>query len=100
MFSVVLGTSHYMDPEEEWAVHGFATQCEAQEYARRFIRAQVEQHRHAAPADTIRHYHHFGDYAAAEGLDSTAWVAFCADNPATHPDETDHAALEPNRTLP
>ena len=90
MFAVLLGTNHYMDREEEW-------EASAQEFARRFIRAQVEQYRHAWPAQTIAAYRHFGDYAAAEGLDSAAWVAFCADNLAARPEETDYAALEPSR---
>ena len=97
MSVVVLGTNHYMDAEGGWEVAGFSTPASAQEYARRFIRAPVEQHRHALVGNTIRH---FDGYAGTEGLDSAAWVAFCAGNPATRPDRTDYVALEPNRTLP
>ena len=97
MFVVVLGTNHYMDAEGGWEVAGFSTPASAQEYARRFIRAPVEQHRHALVGNTIRH---FDGYAGTEGLDSAACVAFCAEYPATRPDRTDYVALEPNRTLP
>ena len=94
---VVLGTNHYMDAEEAREVAGFSTPASAQENAGRFIRAPVEQRRHASATDTIRH---FDGYAGTEGLDSAACVAFCAKHPATRPDRTDYAALEPNRTLP
>ncbi len=91
--------AHYQDPEEEWQVTGFASAAAAQEYARRFIRAQIEDLRPDAPdAEALRRtYFAWGEYAATEGFDSAAWVEHCIANPATRKAETDYAALEPGR---
>ena len=85
------------DPEEQWLVEGFASAEAAQEYARRFIRAQIEDLRAQAqsPADLRDLYFSFGEYAAAEGLDTEAWVAHCIATPAARKAETDYAALDP-----
>lgn len=85
------------DPEEEWEVVGFPGPEAAAEYARRFIRAQVEDLRpQAEGAEALRAmYHRWGEYALAEGLDHDAWVAFCIANPATRRQDTDYDALEP-----
>ena len=85
------------DPEEEWQVTGFASAGAAQDYARRFIRAQIEDLRRQAGSDEeLRQmYVQWGEYAATEGIDSAAWVASCIANPATKRQDTDDAALEP-----
>jgi len=89
--------AHDQDPEEEWEVAGFPTAEAAQEYARRFIRAQIEDLRREMPdAEELRRaYLAWGEYAAAEGLDSAAWAQHCIANPATRRAETDYAALDP-----
>jgi hypothetical protein len=85
------------DPEEEWEVAGFASAQAAQEYARRFIRAQIEDMRRDAPdPEALRQtYLAWGEYALAEGLDLRAWMEHCIATPATRRSETDYAALEP-----
>jgi hypothetical protein len=96
--SVLCGDfAHYQDPDEEWEVAGFASAAAAQEYARRFIRAQIEDMRKDAPdAEELRRmYLAWGEYAATEGLDSRAWVDHCIATPATRRSETDYAALDP-----
>lgn len=87
----------YQDPEEEWVVEGFASTEAAQEYARRFIRAQIEDLRGDTPdPEALRAaYFGWGEYAAAEGLDTEAWVAHCIANPATSPRDTNYQAIEP-----
>ncbi|TCZ53932.1 hypothetical protein [Roseicella aquatilis] len=87
----------YGDPEEEWVVTGFASAEAAQDYARRFIRAQIEDlRREAASAEELKRlYFQWGEYAGTEGFDSEAWVAHCIANPATRKQDTDYAALEP-----
>ena len=89
--------AHFQDPEEEWEVGDFTSAAVAQEYARRFIRAQIEDLRRDTPdAEELRRlYLAFGEYAATDGFDSAAWVAHCIANPATRRAETDYAALEP-----
>jgi hypothetical protein len=85
------------DPEEEWEVIGFPSAEAAAEYARRFIRAQIEDLRAeaASPEELRRAYLAFGEYAAAEGFDAAAWVEHCIATPATRKAETDYAALDP-----
>lgn len=85
------------DPEEEWLVTGFPSAEAAQEYARRFIRAQIEDLRRQAGSDEeLRQmYLQWGEYAAVEGFDSAAWVAHCIAHPAAKRQDTDYAALEP-----
>jgi hypothetical protein len=89
--------AHAGDPEEEWEVGGFASAAAAQEYARRFIRAQIEDMRRETPdlGELRRMYFTWGEYAATEGLDAKAWVEHCLAHPATRRAETDYAALEP-----
>lgn len=89
--------AHYQDPEEEWEVAGFASAAAAQEYARRFIRAQIEDLRRAAPepVELRKTYLAWGEYAATAGFDAQAWVEHCIATPATRRAETDYAALEP-----
>jgi hypothetical protein len=87
------------DPDDAWAVEGFATAEAAQEYARRFIRAQIEDLRRDAGSAEALHaaYARFGEYARAEGLDHAAWVAHCIATPATRKQDTDYQALNPQR---
>ena len=88
--------ARYQDPEEEWEVTGFASATAAQEYARRFIRSQIEDMRRDVTAEELkRAYYAWGEYAATEGFDSQAWVEHCIATPATRRAETDYAALDP-----
>jgi hypothetical protein len=88
---------HWQDPEEEWTVEGFPTAELAAEYARRFVRAQIEDLRASgAEGEALRdQYYRWGEYAWADGLDHAEWVAFCIATPATKRAETDYAALDP-----
>jgi hypothetical protein len=85
------------DPEEEWLVEGFASAEAAQDYARRFIRAQIEDLRREAGSleELAAMYRRWGEYAVTPGFDAEAWVAHCIANPATRRQDTDYAALEP-----
>jgi len=87
----------HADPEDEWLVEGFASAAAAQDYARRFIRAQVEDLRPeaASPEELAGMYAQWGEYAETPGLDHAAWVAHCIANPAARKQDTDYAALEP-----
>jgi hypothetical protein len=89
--------AHEGDPDEEWLVEGFASAAAAQDYARRFIRAQIEDLRREAgsPEELKAMYLRWGEYAATAGFDSEAWVAHCIAHPATRKQDTDYAALEP-----
>jgi hypothetical protein len=91
--------AHRGDPEEEWEVEGFASAEAAQEYARRFVRAQVEDlRREAGSREALREaYFRWGEYAETPGLDAAAWAEHCIAHPATRRAETDYAALEPHR---
>ena len=88
---------HWQDPEEEWVVQGFASAGQAAEYARRFVRAQIEDLRASGAEDGALRDQYFlwGEYAWADGLDHAAWVEFCIANPATRRVETDYAAIDP-----
>ena len=85
------------DPEEEWLVEGFAGAEAAAEYARRFVRAQIEDLRaEAGTAEELNAmYFRFGEYAFAAGLDHEAWVAHCIATPANRRADTDYAAAAP-----
>jgi hypothetical protein len=85
------------DPDEEWEVGPFASAEAAAEYARRFIRAQIEDLRATAPdAEALRAaYLAFGEYATTAGFDPAPWVAHCVATPASRRAETDYQALEP-----
>ena len=85
------------DPDEEWEVPGFTSAAAAEEYARRFIRAQIEDLRRETPDPEAlrRAYFTWGEYAATPGLDTAAWVAHCIATPATRKAETDYAAIAP-----
>ena len=87
----------WQDPDEEWQVDGFATPAAAQEYARRFIRAQVEHLRADTPDPVALRdaYFTFGEYATTEGLDTQAWVAHCIAHPAASPRDTKSEQLAP-----
>lgn len=89
--------AHYRDPEEEWEVAGFASPEAAAEYARRFVRAQIEDMRAeaASPEELLRMYVTWGEYATTAGFDIRAWAEHCVATPATRRSETDYAALEP-----
>lgn len=89
--------AHGQDPEEEWTVSGFASAEAAAEYARRFIRAQIEDLRAEArdAAELEAMYFRWGEYAATPGFDSRAWALHCIATPATRKAETDYAALDP-----
>ena len=85
------------DPDEEWVVEGFASAEAAQEYARRFVRAQIEDLRPqaASPEDLRDIYWQWGEFAITEGFDQEAWVEFCIATPAARASETDYEALDP-----
>ena len=85
------------DAEEEWTVEGFPSPEAAAEYARRFVRAQIEDLRaEAGTAEELKDmYFRFGEYAFAAGLDHAAWVAHCIGTPAGRKAEVDYAAAEP-----
>ena len=91
--------AHYMDPEEEWTVDGFRTAGDAAEYARRFIRDQVENLRpQYAEAEALRNaFMMFGEYAIAPGFELKPWLDHCIANPAARKADTDYQALDPNR---
>lgn len=86
---------NYMDPDDEWTVDGFQTAEAAREYARRFIRAHVERVRQAGAEETRSQYYSLGQYASAKDLDTAEWVLWCIANPATRPEHTDYASLDP-----
>jgi hypothetical protein len=87
------------DPDDAWAVEGFPSAEAAQEYARRFTRAQIEDLRQGVASAEELHaaYYRFGEYALAEGLDHAAWVASCIATPATRKQDTDYQSLDPQR---
>lgn len=90
--------AHYMDPDEEWSVDGFRTPEAAAEYARRFVRDQVEGLRDAYPdpAALEQAFMMFGEYAIAPGFELKAWLVHCIAQPATKRADTDYQALDPN----
>lgn len=85
------------DPDAVWIVDGFRTLAAAQDYARRFIRAQIEDLRAdtAGPEALREQYFLWGEFAEAEGLDHRAWAEHCIANPARVRADTDYEALEP-----
>jgi len=87
------------DPDEEWEVPGFRTPDAAAEYARRFVRDQVEGLRaeYADAAALKQAYLSFGEYALAPGFELEAWLDHCIANPAARKADTDYQALDPNR---
>ncbi len=98
--SVLCGDfAHYQDPDEEWEIPGFRTAEAAAEYARRFVRDQVEGLRgeYADAAGLREAYLAFGEYAIAPGFDLEAWLDHCIANPAARKADTDYQALDPNR---
>ena len=97
--SVLCGDfAHYQDPDEEWSVDGFRTAEAAAEYARRFVRDQIEGLRgeYATPEALRDAYLSFGEYAIAPGFDLQAWLAHCIANPAARKADTDYQALDPS----
>ena len=97
--SVLCGDfAHYQDPDEEWSVDGFRTEEAAAEYARRFVRDQVEGLRGAyeGPAALRDAYLAFGEYAIAPGFELQAWLVHCIANPAARKADTDYQALDPS----
>ena len=99
-FQVLCGDfAHYQDPDEEWSVDGFRTAEAAAEYARRFVRDQIEHLRGEYPdAGALEQaFLMFGEYAIAPGFELKAWLAHCIANPATRKADTDYQALDPNR---
>ena len=88
---------HWMDPDDEWTVGPFATENDAAEYARRFVRAQIEHLRdqcvNAAAIESA--YYGFQDYAWHPNVDHQAWVSYCAEHPATIAEQTDYDSLTP-----
>lgn len=89
--------AHYREPDDEWRVRGFDSAGHAAEYARRFVRARIEELRGAsASPDALRQtYLRWGEYASTTSLDHRAWVEFCIVTPAISADETDYASIEP-----
>jgi hypothetical protein len=99
-FQVLCGDfAHYQDPDEEWSVDGFRTAEAAAEYARRFVRDQVEALRgeYTTPEALRDAFLGFGEYAIAQGFDLQAWLAHCIANPAARRADTDYQAIDPNR---
>jgi hypothetical protein len=97
--SVLCGDfAHYQDPDEEWAVHGFRTEEAAAEYARRFVRDQVEHLRseYPDPEALEQAFLMFGEYAMAPGFVLRDWLAYCIANPAAGKADTDYQALDPS----
>lgn len=97
--SVVCGDFfHYMDRDEEWTVDGFRTAEAALEYARRFVRDQVEAMReeYDSPAALKQAFMMFGEYAITEGFELSPWLDFCIETPATRRSDTDYQALDPS----
>ena len=97
--SVLCGDfAHYQDPDEEWSVDGFRTADAAAEYARRFIRDQVEGLRgeYPDPAALEQAFLTFGEYAIAPGFELKPWLAHCIAQPAARRADTDYQALDPN----
>lgn len=90
--------AHYMDPDEEWSVDGFRTPEAAAEYARRFVRDQVEGLRDAYPDPVAleQAFMMFGEYAIAPGFELKAWLVHCIAQPATKRADTDYQALDPD----
>jgi hypothetical protein len=86
------------DDDAEWVVAGFASAAAAQEYARRFIRAQIEDLRGEVDDETTLKstYLAFGEYALTPGFDAAAWVEHCILNPAERRADTDYEALDPS----
>lgn len=85
------------DPEDAWEVTGFPSAAAALEYARRFVRAQVEDLRADTPdpAALREAYWQWGEYAETPGFDLRAWVEHCIATPATRRAEMDYEALDP-----
>ena len=99
-FAVLCGDfANAMDPDEEWTVEGFRSEEEAAEYARRFVRDQVEHLRaEYADAEALKQaFMMFGEYAIAPGFELAAWLDHCIANPAARKADTDYQALDPNR---
>ena len=99
-FRVLCGDfAHYRDPDEEWTVEGFRTAEAAAEYARRFVRDQVEHLRAEYPDATALKgaFLMFGEYAMAPGFELSPWLDHCIANPAARKADTDYQALDPNR---
>ena len=99
-FQVLCGDfAHYQDPDEEWSVDGFRTEDAAAEYARRFVRDQVEHLRGEYPdPEALRvAFLMFGEYAIAPGFELKSWLDHCIANPATRKADTDYQALDPSR---
>ncbi len=91
--------AHYQDPDEEWSVEGFRTAEAAAEYARRFVRDQVEALRaeYATPEALRDACLAFGEYAIAPGFELKAWLDHCIATPASKRADTDYQAIDPNR---
>ena len=97
--SVLCGDfAHDQDPDEEWTVEGFRTADAAADYARRFVRDQIEGLRkeYADATALSEAFFSFGEYAIAPGFELKPWVAHCIANPATRRSDTDYQAIEPN----
>jgi hypothetical protein len=96
--SVLCGDfAHDQDPDEEWSIDGFRTAEAAAEYARRFIRDQVEGLRgeYPEPAALEQAFLTFGEYAIAPGFELKPWLAHCIAQPASKRADTDYQALDP-----
>lgn len=97
-FSVLCGDfAHEHDPDDQWIVEGFRSMEAAQEFARRFVRDQIEglREEYADAATLSGAYFTFGEYARTPGFDLQAWVAHCIANPATRQSDTDYQAIDP-----
>lgn len=97
---LILDMAHYQDPDHEIQVSGFPTLEAAQEFARRRVRASIEELRspEMSPEELRRLWHLYGEDALVPGA---GWAAsheldqFLA-APAG-PEETDWASLDPRK---
>ncbi len=90
--------AHEHDPDDQWVVEGFRTAEAAREFARRFVRDQIEGLRvEYADAQALKGaYLTFGEYADTPGFDLHEWVDFCVTTPASRRSDTDYQALDPS----
>lgn len=96
--SVLCGDlAHRYEEDDEWIVEGFRTAEAAREFARRFVRDQIEGLRaeYADPGELKAAYLSFGEYAETPGFDLQEWVDFCVETPATRRSDIDYQALDP-----
>src|SRR5262245_61779768 len=99
---IVLDMSHYMDPDEEQTISGFATVELAHEYARRRTRDSLEEQRPESTdhEDLRRRWHMFGEdcLVPGDGYCGGREIDYFIAHPATA-EERDWIALIPDPKL-